>query len=336
MFRIERKYTLKWKLNRDVFEILNAKAFDVTEHRLGTSKKPCNILKSRSDELRAILPTVVGKAPQDEGWQDAVNTHIDSLSIIVPAQGWDMDCSYVVDYNDSTHKSNLQYLLKQNGFDIENKADVEIDAKLEELFKAGKVEETDLYRYVTFENPERYLEYRYCLLSRKVANNVADVEKSIHIDYFIASASEIKVIENEKAVKRNNFIKVYSDIITNPDTTVLNDMLIVGGYIGSTSDITGMDHVAKTTMLYNWGQENPEAVCDLAKDKHLKTKARVQKYIWANIFRRLGDTETIVDAYDSAKVIGRSLEDCVAFWAVEENKPYLSECFAKYREMYEK
>ena len=85
------------------------------------------------------------------------------------------------------------HLKRKKADKIKNETGSELEAIV--LKRIKELDETELYKYVTFVNIPDYIRWRYCLLSSKVANKVEDINKSVNIQFYLTSDSERKALK---------------------------------------------------------------------------------------------------------------------------------------------
>ena len=176
MIKVNRSVRIEWRNNPSSFELRNKDAFKTDFLRLGSAIRPVNELLSRSEEMRVLLPTVVGVSPIDSSWQERITTYLNDFLLEIPVHGLEFDTSYVLDLGNPALKSNIDELIGKlkKADKIKNETGSELEAIV--LKRIKELDETELYKYVTFVNIPDYISWRYCLLSSKVANKVEDIK----------------------------------------------------------------------------------------------------------------------------------------------------------------
>ena len=97
MIKVNRSVRIEWRNNPSSFELRNKDAFKTDFLRLGSAIRPVNELLSRSEEMRVLLPTVVGVSPIDSSWQERITTYLNDFLLEIPVHGLEFDTSYVLD-----------------------------------------------------------------------------------------------------------------------------------------------------------------------------------------------------------------------------------------------
>lgn len=93
MIKVNRSVRIEWRNNPSSFELRNKDAFKTDFLRLGSAIRPVNELLSRSEEMRVLLPTVVGVSPIDSSWQERITTYLNDFLLEIPVHGLEFDTS---------------------------------------------------------------------------------------------------------------------------------------------------------------------------------------------------------------------------------------------------
>ena len=301
MIKVNRSVRIEWRNNPSSFELRNKDAFKTDFLRLGSAIRPVNELLSRSEEMRVLLPTVVGVSPIDSSWQERITTYLNDFLLEIPVHGLEFDTSYVLDLGNPALKSNIDELIGKlkKADKIKNETGSELEAIV--LKRIKELDETELYKYVTFVNIPDYISWRYCLLSSKVANKVEDINKSVNIQFYLTSDSERKALKAARTKLRTDALKKYTELINNPNSALIDS--------------------------------DPQKFISIVDDKHLEMKAKITIYLWMNIIRQLPNSSIIVDASNPENVIGNNINDAISYFSNDNNKGIVAEWNAKYRSL---
>lgn len=333
MIKVNRSVRIEWRNNPSSFELRNKDAFKTNFLRLGSAIRPVNELLSRSEEMRILLPTVIGVSPVDSSWQERITTYLNDFLLEIPVHGLTFDTSYVLDLGNPTLKHNIDAFianLKKQAF-IKDQTGAELEAAVLENIK--KLEETELYKYVTFVNIPDYISWRYCLLSSKVANKVEDINKSVNIQFYLTSDTERKAIKAARTKLRTEALTKYTELINGSDATKIDNVVVSVGKIGSYSEFMGLSKDDKETILLDLVDSDPKKFIDIVGDKHLAIKAKINIYLWMNIIRTLPNSSIIVDASNPENIIGNNINDAISYFSNENNKGIIAEWSAKYKSL---
>lgn len=333
MIKVNRSVRIEWRNNPSSFELRNKDAFKTDFLRLGSAIRPVNELLSRSEEMRILLPTVIGVSPVDSSWQERITTYLNDFLLEIPVHGLTFDTSYVLDLGNPTLKHNIDAFianLKKQAF-IKDQTGAELEAAVLENIK--KLEETELYKYVTFVNISDYISWRYCLLSSKVANKVEDINKSVNIQFYLTSDTERKAIKAARTKLRTEALTKYTELINGSDAAKIDNVVVSVGKIGSYSEFMGLNKDDKETILLDLVDSDPKKFIDIVGDKHLTIKAKINIYLWMNIIRTLPNSSIIVDASNPENVIGNNINDAISYFSNENNKGIIAEWSAKYKSL---
>ena len=329
MIRVERKVRIEWRNNPSSFEIKNKDAFKTETLRLGSAIRPVNDLLSRGEELRMLLPAVLGVSPTDSTWQERVTTYLHDFLLEIPRHGLVFDTSYTFDMDDPIYRANIDRLAKG----IKNLPTDRKEAEKTLLEAIQKLKEDELYQYVRFYNVEDYINWRYCLLSSKVANNVEDINKSVNIQFYLTSDTERKAIKAKQVKVRNQALTAYTKLVNGEDKTKIDNIIVAAERVSGYEEFKNLTDDDKQTILLDIYDENPKVFLDLIEDKNVAMKAKIKIYLWMNLIKKLPNSDIIVDVNNPEIIIGNTINDAVSYFVNELNKAHVSEIEAKYRSL---
>ena len=329
MIRVERKVRIEWRNNPSSFEIKNKDVFKTDFLRLGSAIRPINELLSRSEELRVLLPAILGVSPIDPTWQERVTTYLHDFLLEIPRYGLVFDISYTFDMGDPAYRDNIERLkatIKELPKDSKELEKVLLD-------KIKKLDEEELYQYVRFYNVEDYINWRYCRLSSKVANKVEDIDKSVNIQFYLTSDTERKALKAKLVKVRTKALTECTKLINGDDKAMVDAIVVASGKVTSYAEFVDMSDDDKSTILFELCDENPKVFLDLIADKNISQKSKIKIYIWMNLIKQLPNSEIIVDAGNPEIIIGNNVSEAVTYFSNELNKAHVSEIEAKYRSL---
>lgn len=329
MIRVERKVRIEWRNNPSSFEIKNKDVFKTDFLRLGSAIRPINELLSRSEELRVLLPSILGVSPIDPTWQERVTTYLHDFLLEIPRYGLVFDISYTFDMGDPAYRENIDRL-KATMKDAP-KDSKELEKAL--LARIQKFNEEELYQYVRFYNVEDYIKWRYCLLSSKVANKIEDIDKSVNIQFYLTSDTERKALKAKQVKVRTKALTECTKLINGDDKALVDAVVVSSGKVTSYSEFVDMSEDDKSTVLFEMCDENPQDFLDIVSDKNLAQKSKIKIYIWMNLLKKLPGSEIVVDASNPELVIGNNMSEVISYFANDINKAHVSEIEAKYRSL---
>ena len=329
MIRVERKVRIEWRNNPSSFEIKNKDIFKTDFLRLGSAIRPVNELLSRGEELRVLLPSVIGVSPIDPSWQEQVTTYLHDFLLEIPRYGLVFDISYTFDMGDPAYRENIDRLKST----IENLPKDSKECEKVLLDKIKKLNEDELYQYVKFYNVEDYIKWRYCLLSSKVANSVEDINKSVNIQFYLTSDTERKAIKAKQAKVRTQAITVYTKLVNGEDKSKIDSIIVASGKLTGYTEFKELTDDDKSMILLELCDENPQEFLNLCDDKNITLKAKINIYLWMNLIKKLPGSEIIVDSSHPEIIIGNNISEAISYFANELNKAYVSEIEAKYRSL---
>lgn len=330
-----KKITIMWRLFNDAFANANTEQFVNTQYprKLGSTISAVNNLIVNGDELKTLMPIILGVDPRStqSNWDKLVKHYWDSLSVDVHSNGLDLEIGFVYDIKDSERKAAITELKSE----VKSITDDEsLMAYLKGYDEQGKpnVADNKKYKYAAPINNYDWLLYRYCVGIdgkgyKAVANKPMEgIENSPDIRFYIydqaiADQARKKTYElNHKALMK------YVEVIAKRD--MVDDLLLV-----FKEDITGKDEMDKDMMLDVIVKSKPIEFLHAIVDDNLKIKARIEKYINANILKRIPGTSLIVDYMQSDVIIGNTLNEAVTFFSPNNTstKTAVNEYSLKYK-----
>ena len=317
MVKDSQKIDLVHKLNQTVFALINKEVLGVAVQRLGSSHNAVNkMLSDYSDMLKMLMPTVINTMPTDQRWYDKVANYWHSFTREVPGGGLNLEIGFSYDLGDIDRKAFIEELVRKTS--VLNKDTKQPEPQIttsEELrdYVKKNIPEAEKYKYGKPLDTVDYLTWTYALGNREVANNVTDVEKSSNIRFALIDP---RIIEETRKINHgisNEAIKKYLEILSNRQT--VRDMLFV---FGENPDAYRDKDIDADIKLRHLADTAPKKFLELAKDKALSTKGRIERYILTGVLKRLPSSSIIVDAQDGSIVIGNTLEEAIIFFSTED------------------
>jgi len=343
MITKERSISLLWRLNPTVFQVLNAESMGEYTRRLGSAVNIVNALCSRTEEMKVLLPTILGVSPDNTSvnWQGKVSNFWHNFGLEVLPTGMKLDISFkfdLADTNDSRRVKAIEAVL--------TKCKVKTDASIADKEKAlvsylfgvdsngnKNVNEEELYQYGMPVDIEKYLSWRYCLLTSQVANRPEDVFKSNKIRFYLHNEEEAKKSKKDAMVKANSAIKEYAKLLSIDDSIHTIDAICIATKLCTWAEFKENKEEDKQALVLTYATDKPVEFLITLADKNLVPKSVIQSYINAGLLNELPSSAIIIDATDATKVLGDNINDAVAFLASDANKAYASELKAKFKSL---
>lgn len=321
----------------NTFRIENSK-FAADFKILGSKIKPVARMVSERDMLSLLMPPILGINPnsKDTDFDKAAKNYWDSLSVLVPSKGEDLNITFDYDFTDNIRSNYIKGLVEatdvtKDGKTVHKITDSESLANYVEGFneKTGEpnINPNEKWKYGNPVNPEDYLLYRWCLYDGEVANSKVDLELKPELygkcTHFLHDEDLVKGEKERQFKVGQEAIKVYAKILESTES-VENVLLILNGAIADNA----VDNGLALEAIY---KEKPLQLIEASRDKNLTVKATIKRYISANILRMLPNTEIVIDANDPSVVLGNSLDEAVSYFSSEINKAKVSEFTTRYK-----
>lgn len=326
MIQKSKKVKLEWKLNPSSFSVINSEVIGEATRKLGSNVSVVNKMIERSEEMKAILPSVLGYDSNSNNinWTDLVRKYWSGMSIQVPPGGVELEAGFSYDIHDPRKKDAIKSLMKEQE-QIKTEEDL---VNFVESSKNGvpNVHPDEKYKYATPINPEEYVRWKYAYHHREVANNLEDVNKSRHIRFYLYTEEEIKQSKVSSFNLSKQAMSRYLEILG--DRAIVDSVLYALGV-----NIDNMEDLDKDMTLKTRVDGNPKEFLDVTNDPNLKTRALIERLIISGILRRLPGSTIIVDSNDPSIVVGNTYTEAITYFSPENSrtKAQASEYITKYK-----
>lgn len=320
MIRDNKKVTIIPRKNMSQFQQVNSKVILGETEKIGSSISAVNKMLANGDELKSLMPTILGANPNSmlSNWDKLVANYWHSLSVPVPREGLVLEIGLIYDVDDPNKKDAIKGLVENKKVKIES--DTDLQNYLESVDKSGNpiVLEERKYQFATPINTNDYLLWRYCLVYGDVANHIDLVDKASRIRFYIQSDSEIKKAKKNLLVVKEDALAKYLEAIKNE--TIVNNILIV-----SKIDITNLDISAKKQLLMEMVETRPSEFVAIFNDKNLQLKSEIESMIFKGLLKRLPNTSAITDSDNPSIILGNNLDEAVSYFTNVSNKVMITE-----------
>ena len=325
---VRKTVTIFRKEDSSAYYKRNVRFIPEGKYKIGSAIKSVNRMKTNLEELYVYMPILLGVNNNDPKYSEQVDLWFNNISKPVPEGGLTLDISFTYD-NENAKKAVES--IEETIYEKFNKApksnpkerDTAIDIRDGEVINL----ESTKYKYGRPVNIGDYLLWRYCLVYSDVANDIALVNKSGGIRFYIYDSIREKYKEKVQFETRNKATTLYVKLLEMPDK--VENMLWVEK--GVTTDVGRLDDMDKFRMLENMSKANPASFINLYSDKNLDIKATIERMIHFNILKRLQNSSVIVD--ENNDVIGNTMDEAIAFFKNDErNKAAITRFKAKLRD----
>jgi len=328
---------------------------------LGSTLNAVNKMLASGEEMKALLPEILGVSPNSVNWDTRLSYYWNSISENIDPSGRLLEVGYVYDidspdtkfYIDAFNKSisadnklnsseDIAKYFKNSYLKIVeefNKAIVnsrkssnakDADKSLNEAYhvKYDKIIalESQKYKYGKPINVADYILYRFCLVHSQVANEYDLAEKSQNIRFYLHSEEEIKQFKERQVQLEKERMNVFLETVKSADK-VENLLYALG--LGFT--IKDLDAIDRNITLNTYSIDNAKVFISTAGNKQLETIGLIEKYITFGILRRLESSSIIIDAVDPSITVGNNMDEAVQYFNSKKNDAYLSELNARFK-----
>lgn len=323
---VSRTVTILRKEGNSAYFRRNAKFIPEGKIKIGSSIGSVNRLRSNKAELDVYMPNILGIGTNDPKYGEMLNSWFYNISVPVPETGLNLDIGFI--YNDNT---SLKAISEKEAsiyktFNTAKKSnpkdrDLAIEIRDEAIIEL----ESSKYKYGSPINVSDYVLWRYCLLYGSVAKDIALINKSGAIRFYIYDAEQERYKEQIEFDIRKQATMVYVKLMNEP-TKVKN---ILWNHM-PTVDISKLSDLDKFKALETLQKASPNVLISLYKDDNLGLKAQVEQMIHYGILRRLDGTSVIVD--ENNDIIGNDMSQVLIYFKnTDRNKPQITTFTSKLR-----
>lgn len=303
------------KLEKSVFTESNKLIFGAPVKRITANDHAEKEILSNSGFTSYILPTILGMSANNQNFNKTVKAYMAELAIDIDStHGKQLDNSFTYSISDARPEfiNAMNYI--KNSFNITLKTDDELEAYVNDKFASGHIKEIDRYKYGTPNNLEEYFLYVFCYYHSRVANNPNDKNNSERIKFYMVTKEDIaknikKQIDTNRLVRR-------ALVQLDEKVEMFNNICTVLG-------IKGDDTLTKYANLEILANSDATKFLEAYNDNKLALKAKIEKYISANLLYRIPSSSIIVDMVDRSNIIGRDLNEAITFFSNASNSDYI-------------
>lgn len=321
--------SIMWRLNNDAFTLANKEQFidKAYPRRISSSLSAVNNLLANGDELKALMPRILGIDPKStsSNWDKVVSNYWHSLTVEVYSNGLDLEIGFHYDIDNIPSSSVSKKIANI-------KTDEELAQFVEGFTKDGKpnVPDNEKYKYAVPIKEEDWLLYRYCVgIDGKgyklVANSLETVNASKDIEFYIYDESIAKKARIEAHELNRKALAKYIEVLNDRDT--VSRLLSVFKV-----NQKGMEDIDKDMALDTIAKSQPKLFLSMCADSNLLLKAQIEDFINAGVIRRIPGSSLIVDAKDPSVIVGNTLNEAVTYFSDVKNKAQISEYELMYKQ----
>lgn len=340
MITVNKKLAIRFKLDKTVFEQLNAAAYATQTRALGTNKKIVNTLLAHPSFCDNVLPILIGNNKQNSDWEREKFDYISSIQISIPTSGYDLNLNSSFDIDDIRLKPDImKYVMANELFEVTDKVEGKVKTETTEAIEAvdattkyaseeiiaqhildnPQISILEYHKYFRFENWTDYLYWCVAEISNQVANNPEDVEKSPNIRFFIFDEKVVKRADMAKAKNTAKAINKLNSIkSTNGGNAVIKNIAL-NKHVLVFAEVEDMDDEEIYLSVFTFANNSPAEFLEAAENKTLSQEVLINKYLEKGIFV-FDENNKIVDAANAANVIGVDITSAISYFNNPQNK----------------
>lgn len=297
---------------------------------LGSSQNAINNMLKHEDEMKELMPNILGIGATDSKFKEHVTNYWNSLSIRIQAPYEVLNISMRFDILNPKYKANIDALKLQFEKDATQASKEKTIAAYVFGMTKGvyNVAPEDRHKYGVIEDIPSYLVWQYCLNHNVVANEQKDANKSVKIRFYLLDSDvekETARISHALKMKAN---KLYFSITDNEE--IENTLIVLRQPLSTATDAVVKKSENEAT-LFDFVGLKPTEFIAAVEDSNLKLKAKIEKYIMAGILKRHENTNIVVDAEEPTIIIGNNTDEHLTFFTNIANKDIIEEYNALYK-----
>jgi hypothetical protein len=318
---------------------------------------------ANAEEQKALMQDIIAISANSSEWNSTLKNYWNSFNFDIPESGKELEVGFVYDINSldkqkyieqinngikddkkklKTDEDLLNYIEKRveainTTFTNNIKAAQNIKdpgARQKAIDNAYRVKydslvkvEGERYKVGSPIIPFDYILYRYCLVYGDIANELALINKSPKIRFYLQSQTDIKRMKKaEQSVNRTRN-KLLLEVTENVEK--MHNLLYAMGKGGQIPN----DDVELYDMIEKLSHQDTDNFIRIASDKDLNIIGAIEKYIASGIFTRYEGSTTIYDSTDLEKPLGNTTEEVVAFFKNQANKATVKEFETRYKNL---
>ena len=363
--KIENKVIwIYWKNNVSTYAKLNTENIAPSPKLIGGSISAVDAMLSNGEEQNALMPTILGVSANSQNWNTVLTNYWNNVSAEIPAEGKKLEIGFMYDVESSSRKAYIDAVNKgitKESDRIKTDTDLAlyIDTKLAAVYKefeknfaeANKTSderakgaalntlyrnkylkvvelESERYKLGTPIDTEQYMLYRYCLVYRDVANEFKLSDKSPNIRFYLHSEKDIKAHkEQQKKIQKDrisSFLKAVKSL------SMMENVLFA---LGLGSELASMDDSDKYLKLEEYSKDDATTskFINTVENPDLLEIANIEKYVAIHVLARIAGSSIITDALDTSVVIGNNMNEAIAYFKLDKNKPVVSEYINRFK-----
>jgi len=303
----------------------NVKFMPEVKSRVGASINAVVKIKENMEEWYKYMPSILNARSNSDDFNKLFDLYLNNISHIVSEGGDKLEAGFIF-----SNKKVAEAHSKASAaiYDEFNKADKSRPELRDQAFKTRDEKivalEQRQYKVGTPINVSEYLLWRYCIHYGDVANDIALINKSGAIRFYL---QDPKLEEYKRKVMfdyRKEATLKYVELLK--DTSKINNLLWI--YLDGATDVTALNEMEKVDRVEAFKNDNPERFIKTIEDKDLEIKATIQMMIYFGVLRRLSGSDVIVD--ENNDIIGNNTRDAIIFFKnTEKNKANITRFNAK-------
>ena len=299
--------------NYSNYRKVNMKVLGQRKETIGSSISSCRILASNKGEIETYFPALIGLSPSNTEFITRVKAWLSNIQFVINENDKTLNTSFI--YNKKSDY--LSFKAKEDAIDEEyakvNRADINaIKKALQVRIDALNALEGEKYKYGRPVNLEEYLMYRHCLLYKDVAKDVALINSTPNIRFYIKDEAKEKAKQEKLTKERMTAMRNFLELAASPSkyNAVYISMAVEKNE--NISEALLKSDSEKNALLMDYVNNNPDKFNKLISDKNIVTKAFIETLIVRGELVRAEFNQQISTA--DGTFIGSNVNEAVAYF----------------------
>jgi len=323
--KVSRPIYIMRKESTSAYFARNVKYIPEVKSRIGSSINAVSKIKENMQEWYKYMPSLLNVRSEADSFGKMFDLYLNNISHIVSEGGDKLETGFIFDNQKAADAHAKASAAIHEEF---NKSDRNTPELRDRAFKIRDEKlvalEQRQYKVAVPIKVDEYILWRYCIHYGDVANDIALINKSGAIRFYLQDPSAERYKQEVMFNLRKDATVKYVKLIQ--DMEKINKVLWV--YLDGAVDITSLNEMEKVDRVEAFKNENPSQFVKVIEDKDLELKSTIQMMIHFGILRKLAGSDVIVD--ENNDVIGNNMREALVFFKnSERNKPAITKFSAK-------
>lgn len=305
--------------NYSNYRKVNMKVLGQKKEIIGSSVRSSQILSSVQGEVEAYFPQIIGLSPSNPDFITKVKIWLSNIQFIISDKDYKLDISFRYNSKEEYEEFKKKEEAINNEYDKIDRGNFKLlkEALNRKIQQLNDLESTK-YLHGRPVNVINYLMYRHCLLYPDVAKDIAFINSSTNIRFYIKD--EQKEAEKEKQLIEQQTKAMRNFVELNGTDNKFNAVFVeICSIIGENIGLAILkDKREKQAIVINFVNNHPDKFNKLIEDKHVLIKAKIETLIARGELIKSDFNQQI--SLTDGTFIGANMNDAIAWFENPNNK----------------